>query len=172
MKRNRRLLLFGLVMAMLGGIAPVIHAATVTTTLPVTATVGAVCTVSASGVNFGSFTGAAVNANGSITVTCPTGMSYTVALNAGSHFGSSGVAARAVQSSGGGALAYRLFSDSALTSEWGDACGSQTYSAGGCITSGGTGGAQLLTVFGRLEQISGAPAAGSYSDTVVVTVSF
>ena len=177
MKRKQRLLLrFGLLMAVLGGIAPVIHAATVTTTLPVTATVGAVCTVSASGVNFGAFSGPAVTANGSVSVTCANGTNYSVALNAGDHFGQTTdpILSRAIVVAGATeGLAYRLFEDSSLTQEWGDNCGgaTPTYPAG-CSVSTGTGAAQVSTVFGRLEATPSAPPAGTYSDTVLVTVIF
>jgi spore coat protein U-like protein len=173
MKRNRRLLLrSGLLMAVLGGIAPVIHAATVTTTLPVTATVGAVCTVSATGVNFGAFSGPAVTANGSVSVTCANGTFYSVALNAGDHFGVGGTATRNVVAATG-ALAYRLFEDPALGNEWGDTCpgGAGSY-FGSCFNVIGTGVAEVLTVFGRLEATPSAPPAGTYSDTVLVTVIF
>src|SRR5262245_18564390 len=174
MKRNRRLLLrTGLLMAVLGGIAPVIHAATVTTTLPVSATVGAVCSVSATGVNCGAFSGPAVNANGSISVTCASGTTYSVALNAGSNLGATGT--RSITTAPGATplLAYRLFRDSGQQQEWGDNCGgaAPTYPAG-CLASTGTGAAQALTVFGRLDATPNAPPAGTYSDTVLVTIIF
>src|SRR5262245_20795213 len=169
MKRSRRLLLsWGLLMTVLGSTASMIHAASVTTTLPVTATVGAACTVSAIGVNFGNFTGAASGANGSVTVTCANGTGYSVALNEGAHpFNQMRHLAGP-----GGTLPYQLFHD--LSDDWGDNCpgGGGSFPLGDCLIAIGTGIAQAHTVYGQLQGTPTAPAAGTYSDTVLVTVIF
>jgi spore coat protein U-like protein len=180
MRRNRCLLFrAGLVMAVLGGIAPVIQAATVTTTLPVAATVGAGCTVSATGVSFGAFTGAAINGNGSIIVTCANGTPYEIALGGGAHLDLEGLNERTISNSDGVRLTYDLFQNSGLTLQWGDEClngpfgGPATFPEGGCISSSGNGLAQVYTVFGRVfGPLNVSPTPGSYSDTVLVTVSF
>ena len=152
------------------------HAAagSVTTTMPVTATVEASCTVSATGVSFGSYSGTSVSANGSVTVTCPGGIAYKTSLNAGQHFTGSASGARAMGSDAGNALTYFLYQDAAHATQWGDNDVANTYPPGASLAGAGTGVAQTLTVFGAVPASTGSltPPAGSYSDTVTVTVTF
>ena len=64
-----------------------------------------------------------------------------------------------------GTLAYSLFSNSAMTTNWGNTVGTDT-SAGT-----GTGAAQTLTVYGKIPAGT-APAADGYSDTITATVTY
>ncbi len=84
MKRIMAVVLGG-ALALVGGTAGVLDAATTTTNLAVTASVAATCTVSATGVSFGNFTGLGLTANGSLSVNCVSGAAYTVALAAGNN---------------------------------------------------------------------------------------
>lgn len=151
-------------------------AGSVTTTMPVTATVVAACAVSATGVSFGNFSGADVNANGSVTVTCATSVPYKTSLNAGGHFDPT-IGTRAMTgASASDRLPYFLYQDAAHTTQWGDNDVANTYSQGASLSGTGTGAAQTLTVFGVATNtgggVTGTPPAGSYSDTVTVTVTF
>lgn len=134
---------------------------TATTTFQVTATVPATCTVSANTLSFGSYSGAS-NLDGSttITVTCTNGTSYEVALDAGAN---GTTAANRKMANGGSTLNYSLYSDSGRSSVWGFTQGGDT------VTGAGTGTAQTLTVYGRVPA-SQTPPAGTYTDTVGVTV--
>jgi spore coat protein U-like protein len=174
MKRNRSLVLglgLGLVLAVLGGTAPVLDAATVTTTFPVTTTVVAACTVSATGVSFGPYSGTAITANGTVTVTCPAGSAFTIALNAGSNVDNVNLVRRMALA--GNFIPYRLFREAGRTTEWGDNCagGGGTYVLGNCQASIASGGPDQASVFGT-ALAGGSTLAGSYSDTVVVTIVF
>ena len=69
--------------------------------------------------------------------------------------------------SGSNLLSYNLYTDSARTSVWGDGTGS-TNTIGGT----GTGGSQAVTVYGRVSLGQTGVPAGSYADTVAVTITY
>lgn len=129
----------------------------------VTAAVEPTCIVSAQSINFGSHgvLRTAVDATGSISLTCTANLPYTVSLNGG--LSNSPPAARRMTRSGAG-VTYGLYRDTNRANVWG--------SAAGQIASGtGNGSAQTLTVYGRVPA-QNTPAPGLYSDTVVVTVNY
>ncbi len=142
------------------------RAATVTTTLPISLTVTAGCSVQATGVNFGSVVaGTSATSTGTITVNCISGTPYTVTLDGGTRV--SIVSARAL---GPGGSIYELYKDSAMTQIWGDSGFGQTYNLGSGIVGTGTGAGQALTVYGKIQNVGNSP--GTFTDTVVVTVIF
>lgn len=65
---------------------------------------------------------------------------------------------------GSQAVTYGLYKDAARSQPWGSA-GTQL------VTGSGAGAAQNLPVYGRVLPQS-TPPAGSYTDTVVVTVTY
>jgi spore coat protein U-like protein len=143
-------------------------AATASSTLSVTATVTANCTVSTSAVAFGNvntLSGSPVDASGSISVTCTNGTAWSAAAGAGGGTGAT-VAARKMLS-GANLLNYALYSDSGRTTLWGD--GTLTTAA---ITGTGSGSAQSSTIYGRVASGQSSVPAGSYADTVAVTVTY
>lgn len=147
-------------------------AATVTTTLPISLTVGAgTCSVSASGVNFGTIPASgSVLATGTITVNCQSGVAYSVSMDAGSNF--SVFQTRAVKNTNGTDLtSYELYKDSARTQIWGDSGFANTYTKGSPVQGTGSGNPQPLTVFGGASG-SSFLQSGTYSDSVLVTVNF
>jgi spore coat protein U-like protein len=129
-----------------------------------TATVLSNCVVSASGVNFGSagIIAANVDATGSTTVQCTNSTPYTVALDGGTS-GATDPTQRKM-SKGAEKITYGLYQDSARSQGWGNTTG---QTVGGT----GTGSSQALTVYGRVASQT-TPSAGSYSDSVVVTVTY
>jgi spore coat protein U-like protein len=136
--------------------------------LSVTATVTANCTVSTSPVAFGSFdalAGSAIDATGGVTVTCTNGTSWAAAAGAGSGTGAT-LASRKL-SSGANLLNYSLFTDTGRTTLWGD--GTATTAT---IANTGSGTAQAVTIYGRIAASQAAAPAGSYSDTVSVTITY
>lgn len=153
--------------ALVVGIAPLTNAfaATVTTTLPISLTVTAGCSVQATGVNFGSVTaGNGATSTGTITVNCVSGTPYTVTLDGGTH-----VSIASVRALGGGS-AYELYKDSAMTQIWGDSGFGNTYNLGAGVGGTGTGADQTLTVFGKIINVGNS--VGTFTDNVVVTVNF
>lgn len=130
-----------------------------------TATVADDCTLSAGSLNFGSVSSlsSSVAATTTITLQCVNGDAYTVGLNAGS--GSGATIANRLMTSGSHTVAYSLYQNSADTTVWGNTIGTNT------VAGTGTGGTQTLTVYG-LVPAQTVPAAGTYTDTVVVTVTY
>jgi spore coat protein U-like protein len=92
---------------------------------------------------------------------------YTVALSNGSGTGAdptAGASGRKMTGPASALLGYNLYQDSGFSQAWG--------SSGAFLLSGtGTGTQATLTVFGRIpaQQVV---AAGSFSDTINVTVTF
>lgn len=156
---------------LVGGTA--LASGTATSNLSVTASVDASCTISTAAVAFGAYDPIVTNAasplvgTGTITVTCTNGASTTITLGAGGNedTGSTDdVPLRQMNDGGSNLLAYFLYSDPGRTTVWGN-----TEEAG--KTHLGTGTSTDLTVFGRVPAGQNVPA-GSYSDTVVATVTF
>jgi spore coat protein U-like protein len=128
----------------------------------------AACTVSATGVSFGTydvFASAPTDSTGSITYDCaPSDKNLQITLSTGN----SGTFAQRGLRNGADQLAYNLFRDAALTSVWGD----------------GTGGSGVffkqnphpvkpivLPVYGRIPAMQDV-GTGSYVDSVIVTANF
>lgn len=106
---------------------------------------------------------ASSSGSGSIVVTCTPGTSMTIALDYGAHGGSS--SQRYMANSNGATLAYQLYQDASYSTVWGD--GTLAYSVSSFPTT-----TQTYTVYGRLFAVDGMPDAGSYSDTVTVTLTY
>ncbi|MHB1271552.1 MAG: Csu type fimbrial protein [Rhodanobacter sp.] len=143
------------------------YAATSSTTFTVNANVLAVCTLSATNVNFGNYDATSAtptDTTSTITALCTSGQAYTVALDAGISAGAT-VAARKM-TSGTNVLSYGLYTDSGHTTLWGDGTLSTTTVAGT-----GTGANQALTVYGRIP-ISQHEAQGSYADDITATLTY
>lgn len=121
----------------------------------------ATCSVSATGVGFGSYDpldAGEVQTTGGIDLDCDAAVSAVVSLTAGS-----GSYAGRRLLNGSAALTYNLYIDSAGTRIWGD--GTQGSAS---VTLSGSAHA---TVYGRLPGGQN-PVAGRYSDTIVVEVAY
>lgn len=143
-------------------------AETASSSLGVTATVTENCTVSTAPVAFGSvntLSGGNVDATGGVTVTCTNGTPWVASASAGTGTGASLTTRR--MASGANLLNYSLYTDSARTSVWGD--GTATTAN---VSNTGSGSAQTFTVYGRVLSGQASAPAGSYSDTVSVTISY
>lgn len=140
------------------------EAATSTSSLAVTSTVLASCNVTGSSVAFGNYTSSQLDQSATVAVLCTTGTTYTVALDAGVGTGAS-TSVRKMTGTGGGTLNYTLARDSSHSLNWGSTTGADT-SAGT-----GNGVLQNLTVYGRISS-GQLPGAGTYTDTVTVTMTY
>lgn len=142
-------------------------AATTTGTLDVSADVVGVCTVASTAVNFTGYDGSTVAyANGGLTVNCPDGTAYQVALDAGGNYDG----ANRRLSGGSGSISYLLYQNSSLATSWGDAGYGDTYPAGVVLNATGTGNDQPHAVYGVLSASTAPP--GTYTDVVNVTVHY
>ena len=130
------------------------------------------CDVSATPLPFGVYNPAnasPTDATGTVTVTCEVSLvgllaSWSIKMSPG---GSASYAPRRL-SSGAATLSYNLYTSSARTTVWGDGSGgtgvvsdSQTLLVGS--------NANYYTVYGRIPALQDVKA-GSYSDSIVVTV--
>lgn len=120
------------------------------------------CTVTVVSVAFADydvFATSATDTTGTVNVNCGSSTTYAIALSAGF-----GTFASRVMTGGSNQLDYNLFTDSQRLTVWGDGTsGSATVSA---TAAGGT-----YTVYGRIPARQNVPA-GSYSDTITVTVTY
>jgi spore coat protein U domain-containing protein, fimbrial subunit CupE1/2/3/6 len=136
-------------------------AATATGTITVTASVGKQCSLGSPTLAFGAYdpTAAVLDVSTVLNVNCTKTTPFTIGLGNGSNF--SGGNRFMKDSVSSDTLHYELYSDSAHTTVWNAA-----------NTVAGTGGTNTTeTVYGRL--FTGQfVTPGSYSDTVVATVTF
>ncbi|MGE3303485.1 MAG: spore coat U domain-containing protein [Hyphomonadaceae bacterium] len=154
------------VIAILAGTAEQACAATAQTTFQVTATVVPACAVTALDLEFPDYnpTSAAPTVGSTdVRITCTSGVAYNVGLDAGAGAGAA-VGARKM-ADGAATLTYALYSDGGYATVWGDTIGANT------VAGVGSGAQQILTVHGRIGAQQPAPA-GSYADTITVTVTF
>jgi spore coat protein U-like protein len=146
-------------------------AASALAAIPASSTV--VCSVSSTGTAFGVYdTLSSSNRDvvGIISVTC-TGnigdpVNYVIALSpGGGSFGSRTMQAGSPQ------LSYNLYSDGAHTAVWGDGTGgtsmvSDNYSLPASSST------RQYTIYGRIPGGQSGAVAGSYADTVVITLTY
>ena len=169
-KLGRAVLAFGFLGMLISGQA---NAATATANLSVTATVSASCSISTTALGFGAYDPVTTNAaspldgTGTVIVTCTNGAAAAVTLGQGANAAAGStdtVPVRRMKNAGGVFLSYSLYQDSGHTTTWGN-------TAGTSVAQTGTGTAASVTVYGRVPAAQNV-ASGSYSDTVVATVTF
>jgi len=148
------------------------HAGSVTTTLPVSVTVVPQCAVSASGIEFGTWSSQAVIGKGTIGVICAKGVEYQVALDAGSNFDPATQARQLAGPDPHRKLPYRLYQDSSLSIEWGDRGYANSYSTGSLVRGIGTNLPQYIAVYGKIPSSTDRLPPGSYTDVTMVTIHF
>ena len=138
---------------------------TASTSSSATAAVVSSCNVSATNINFGSIgllTGN-TDATGTLTIQCNSTLPYTVSLDGGLSGATNPTQRKMALSSTN--IIYGLYSDSARSLPWGATVGTNTASGTG------SGASQNLTVYGRIAPQT-TPNPGTYTDTIVVTVSY
>lgn len=146
-------------------------AGTATSNMSVTATITANCTITANPLAFGAYDPIVANAvaplNGTTTlnVVCTNGAPATVTMGQGLNpVGNNPAAPVRQMASGGNFLGYFLYQNIGPTTVWGDVGGpGEAYA--------GTGVATVVNVYGQIPAGQNVPA-GSYSDTVIVTITF
>lgn len=136
-------------------------AASATANFDVSIQVLATCAISASNLTFSSITTGTTSNNdatSSLTVNCSTGTPYSISLDNGTNY------------SGGRRMAgansyinYYLYSDSGRSAQWNST-----------LTKVGTGNGsdQNHDVFARIPSGMAVPYVGTYSDTVIATITY
>ncbi len=97
------------------------------------------------------------------SMTCTGRTAWNVGLDDG--LNASGGTRRMRRGAGSDHVTYELYTTPARTVRWGDTIGTDT------VTGTGTGTTQSLTVHGRIPAPQSVPA-GSYSDTITVTITY
>jgi spore coat protein U-like protein len=129
----------------------------------VTASVTSQCAVSATTLNFGTVGLLLANTDltSTLTVQCASGVAYQVGLDNGQN--ASGTTRR--MTGPGGLVSYELYRNSTRTQRWGATLNTDT------VVGSGNGNNQSLTVYGRVPPQT-TPTAGTYNDTITVTVTY
>ncbi len=123
------------------------------------------CLVNATDIDFGDagVLSTNVDATGSITVRCNAGVSYQIALDGGTSGATDPTARR--MTNGSHAVRYGIYRDAARTQPWGSTLGVDT------VAATATGLDQVYTTYGRVPP-QPTPPPGTYTDTIVVTVTY
>lgn len=132
------------------------------------------CLVVATPVLFGIYdpqSGSAVTSNGSLTVTCTAiavgfNVSYVISLSAGD----AGSFSPRTMTGGSAPLNYNLYTTAGLTTIWGDGT-SGTGTVSDSYTALILPAIRIYTIYGNLPALQNV-IAGSYSDTITVTVTY
>ena len=143
-----------------------------TNSVNVSVTVTPNCTISAGPLAFGTYDPTVVNAstalNGTATmsVACTTAAPATILLGQGANATTSSTDSSPLRrlNNGSNFLSYNVYQDSSRSTTWGNTSGTG-------LTYTGTGSSTSLTAYAAVAGGQNVPT-GSYSDTVVVTVTF
>jgi spore coat protein U-like protein len=143
----------------------ILPALTTTFAYTATATVLKSCNVSATNLNFGVFGNlrAAIPGQSGLSVQCSNGAGYSIGLNGG-NAGAADPTQRKM-TSGANAITYGLYQDSASTLPWGSNVGANV------VNGTGTSVLQPYSVYG-LVPIQATPPPGTYTDNIVVSVTY
>lgn len=134
------------------------------------------CSTSASAVAFGTYDPFAAlprDSTGSVSVNCAAHataltLAYSVSLSSG---GSGNVAARTL-GVGANRIGYQLYADASRLMPWGDATGGTSQVFGSLLLNVALPVSATHTVYGRIPAGQTGVGAGSYADTITVTVSY
>jgi spore coat protein U-like protein len=152
--------------ALLAMVAPA-FAQTATANLAVTANVAAACSVSTTAVAFGAYNPIDPNpllGVGSIVASCTKGTGSRIDLSSGT---GSGTTTGRKMTGSLGTLNYNLYTDASRTTTWGDNIGAP----GLVIPMAPDSTPRTFPVYGKVPAVQDA-FAGSYADSVLVTVNF
>ena len=149
------------------------YAATDNTTFQVTATINAVCNISATNLDFGvydPFGATPLDATSTVTLNCTPNTAYSIALNSGLHSGGSFSSRSMKLATGPELMDYNVYRDAAHTEIWGDGTASTFIVSG--TTPVGTPSPVNVTAYGRIPAGQNALPTGAYADTIDATVTF
>ena len=123
------------------------------------------CTLATTNMNFGTVgvLTANLDTSNTISVSCSNLTPYTIGLSGGQS-GTTDPTLRKM-ANGLSEVTYGIYQDSARTIPWGDTIGSNT------ISNIGNGSVQNFAAYGRVT-VQNTPAAGIYSDTIIVTMTY
>ena len=151
--------------ALIAPISPV-FAGTATGALNIQTNLLSSCSVSTTPVNFGDQSVAVGGtATGEVIVNCPSGLSYHIALDAGTNY-TGGEQYRRLVTGGGSGISYSLVKEDGQA--WGDSDYANTFNSGTSLAGASNGSDQFHPVIGALQ--GGSTVPGVYTGIVQVTV--
>ena len=136
--------------------------------MPITIEIIQSCVVSAADLNFGAIaanSATPVLGQTSIELTCGTGVTAEIALDAGTSPGNNTSRRQMLRDAGVGRLDYDLFQDAGRTIHWGDRSGRDTLE----LLFEGT--LRVVPIYGQIPAGQRVPE-GNYSDMITVTVNY
>lgn len=146
-------------------------AGTATANVAVSASVTNNCVLGSSpALSFGAYdpivtnASSAATASGTIDVTCTTGASWTLGLGTGANSANATGTTRAMAGPSSTYMNYDIYTDSGHTTVWDTSTNTDSGT--------GTAAAQTATMYGQIPAGQTSVQAGSYTDTVVATVTF
>lgn len=145
-------------------------------TLTATYVVPEYCQIdSTSAVSFGSISesgqlSANQDAEGAINSTCNSGTAYTIYLDNGEHVSDSN--RQMYSSSTQEYFPYQLYQDSSRSTLWDETGGTSATGGSGGVSGTGTGSSQETVIYGRIASGTTIPSAGTYTDTVISTLTY
>lgn len=151
--------------------------------LPAAAFAAGSCAVSSTGLAFGAtyqpitfpgkLTSTDVVSTAGVSVICnaiATGGGYTISLGAGNYGSGNRIATRYLNNNvnGGAPMAFNVYTEASYTTVWGD--GSVGSVLVGTIPTGASN--QTHTVYGKVPAAQSTLKAGSFSDSLTMTISY
>lgn len=179
-KFTRTLIMGATVILPLAMAAAPAHAGTTTGTFAVKATVVNSCVLGSTGnlvfTGYDPTSSTALTGSTSISVTCTKNDAYVIGLSYGTNGGS---ATNRIMSDGAtptaNTLNYNLYTDSGHNNVWKDSSTCNNPASPGSNCDGGTGAGPTspanYTVYGQIPAQQNVPA-GTYNDTITITVTF
>lgn len=104
---------------------------------------------------------AAYDQSATVTLRCPSGTPWQIALSAGNHHNGT----RRMSNGMGSFVSYELYRNAGRTQVWGSTTGADTASGTG------TGVAAVVPIHGRIP-MQGSVSTGTFTDVVVVTLTY
>ena len=145
-------------------------AGTATGTLTVNATVLKVCLISNGTLSFGNYdptASSALNGSTTVTLTCTPGSSYNIGMGLGNGSGATTALRQMTLGGGSATMGYELFQDSGYSVAWGTTISTNTEAG----TTSASSLTNTINVYGQIPANEVA-AAGSYADSVTMTVTY
>lgn len=148
-----------------GQLCPAMTTGTLNWSFSMSATVPSKCTIGNATLNFGTVPNipANIDASTNLSVACSPTLPFNIGLGLGTGTGAT-LAARKM-TSGANTVTYSLFRDTLRTQQWGTTIGTNT------ISGTGTGNTASIPVYARVPA-QATPNPGTYTDTVVITVTY
>jgi spore coat protein U-like protein len=144
-----------------------------TNNLTVQMVISASCTINAATLTFPSASGTsllttAVTANTTVSVTCTSTSPYAIGMGQGNNYSGGNR-----MTNGTNFLPYGLYVDAGYTHPWTTAASNNTCTTtNSCYLGTGSGQPQPISIYGQVPTVTTAPAPGTYSDTVLMTITY